>query len=200
VERCLDELGICFCFAPAFHPAMKHVAAVRKQLGFSTIFNLLGPLCNPAGATRQLLGVGKRHLQPTMAAVLALLGTEHAVVVHGTDGIGEVSLAAATDVIEIREGAELRFSWQPSDFGLAITGHDPLNVASAEESAKIIQSVLGGAKGPARDMVVLNAAAALWVAELDASPTACARRAAAAIDSGAAAQLLERWRDASHAQ
>ena len=101
VERCLDELGICFCFAPQLHPAMKHVAPVRKKLGFATIFNLLGPLCNPAGATRQLLGVGKRELHQTMAEVLARLGTERAVVVHGTDGLGEVSLSAPTEVIEV---------------------------------------------------------------------------------------------------
>src|SRR5262245_39827887 len=101
VERCVSELGICFCFAPKLHPAMKHVAPVRKNLGFATIFNLLGPLCNPAGATRQLLGVGKRELHQTMAEVLVRLGIDRAVVVHGTDGVGEVSLSAPTEVIEV---------------------------------------------------------------------------------------------------
>lgn len=199
VERCLDELGICFCFAPAFHPAMKHVAAVRKELGFATIFNLLGPLCNPAGAARQVLGIGKRELQPTMAEVLQLLGTERALVVHGTDGIGELSLAAPTEVIEIRGDQERRFTWQPRDFGLAMAGHDALRVASAADSAALVHSVLSGELGAAREIVVLNAAAALWVAGVDGSPTACAERAGAVIDSGDAAQLLERWRQASHA-
>ena len=128
VERCLDELGICFCFAPHMHPAMKHVAPVRKQLGTPTIFNLLGPLCNPAGAPFQLLGVGKRELHETMAAVLARLGTEHAAVVHGTDGLGEISLAAPTEVIEVRGPALTRFTWRPEDFGLSCAGHDSMKV------------------------------------------------------------------------
>ena len=199
VERCLNELGICFCFAPAFHPAMKHVAPVRKQLGFATIFNLLGPLCNPAGATRQLLGVGKCELHQTMADVLQLLGTEHAVVVHGTDGVGEVSLAAATEVIEIRQGAQRRFTWRAEDFGLKPATHDALRVASAAQSAAIINGLLAGQHESARDIVVLNAAAALWAAESDLSPLVCAERASAAIDSGAAKRLLENWRQASHA-
>src|SRR6185436_10377214 len=110
--------GICFCFAPRFHPAMKHVAPVRKSLGFATIFNLLGPLCNPAGTTLQMIGVGKHDLHQTMADVLTRLGTEHSVVVHGTDGLGEVSLSAPTEVIEVRGQSQQRFIWNPQDFGL----------------------------------------------------------------------------------
>jgi anthranilate phosphoribosyltransferase len=193
VERCLNELGICFCFAPAFHPAMKHVAPVRKQLGFATIFNLLGPLCNPAGATRQLLGVGKRELHRTMAEVLAKLGTEHAVVVHGTDGIGEVSLSAATEVIEVTGSALRSFAWRSEDFGLTTAANDSFRIATAVESAALIRRVLAGEKGPPRDVVVLNAAAALWTAQVDASLQTCAERAAAAIDSGNAQRLLDRW-------
>jgi anthranilate phosphoribosyltransferase len=199
VERCLDELGICFCFAPRMHPAMKHVAPVRKQLGVATIFNLLGPLCNPAGAARQLLGVGKRELHETMAQVLVRLGTEHAAVVHGTDGLGEVSLSAPTEVIEVRGRAINRFTWQPEDFGISTTGRDALTVAGPEDSAALIRRVLAGEQGPPRDVVVLNAAAALWTAEADPSPATCAARAAAAIDSGAAQQLLERWAQMSQA-
>jgi len=198
VERCLDELGICFCFAPAMHPAMKHVAAVRKQLGFATIFNLLGPLCNPAGASRQLLGVGKRELHQTMADVLQRLGTERAVVVHGTDGLGEVSLSAPTEVIEVTAGAQRSFTWQPADFGLSPAEQAALRISSAAESADLIRRVLAGERGPPRDVVVLNAAAALWTAGIADSPRECADNAAAAIDSGAAQRLLERWGELSH--
>jgi anthranilate phosphoribosyltransferase len=200
VERCLDELGICFCFAPHLHPAMKHVAPVRKQLGTPTIFNLLGPLCNPAGARFQLLGVGKRELHETMAAVLARLGTEHAAVVHGTDGLGELSLAAPTEVIEVRSGAIARFTWRPEDFGLATAGHETLQVNCAADSAAIIRRVLSGEPGPPRDIVILNAAAALWTAGASPLPADCARRAAAAIDSGAARGLLDRWIALSRSQ
>lgn len=190
VERCLDELGLCFCFAPALHPAMKHVAPVRKELGFATIFNLLGPLSNPAGATRQLMGVGKRERHRTMAEVLARLGTEHAIVVHGTDGLGEVSLSAPTEVIEVR-GDELReFVWTPDDFGLTSAPQYSLRIADAAASATLIRRILAGERGPPRDIVVLNAAAALWAAEADPTPRLCANRAAAAIDSGAAERLL----------
>jgi anthranilate phosphoribosyltransferase len=197
VEHCLDELGICFCFAPSLHPAMKHVAAVRKKLGFATIFNLLGPLCNPAGASRQLLGVGKRELYQTMADVLARLGTDHAVVVHGTDGLGEVSLSAATDVIDVTGQGMRSIVWQPEDFGLSRAAKDSLRIAGAAESAEVIRRVLAGERGPPRDVVVLNAAAALWTAGVDASLTVCATRAAAAIDCGDSARLLERWKDLS---
>lgn len=198
VERCLEELGICFCFAPAFHPAMRHVAPVRKKLGFATIFNLLGPLCNPAGATRQLLGVGKRELQPTMAQVLAKLGTDHAAVVHGTDGMGEVSLTAPTETIEVTGNVLKSLVWRPENFGLQSAPPDSLRITTAAESAALISRVLAGEKGPPRDIVVLNAAAALWVANIEAvqedcSPRICAERAAAAVDSGDARRLLERW-------
>ena len=213
LERCLDELGICFCFAPCLHPAMKHVAAVRKKLGIPTIFNLLGPLCNPAGAPFQLLGVGRPELQQTMAEVLARLGTEHAVVVHGTEGLGEVSLAAPTEVIEVYRSPHApreefvsrsetstmlrRFTWQPEDFGLDPASTDSMRVSGPHESAAIIRRVLNGELGPERDIVVLNAAAALWVAGVDPSPRVCAERAAGAIDRGAAQELLAAWIDMS---
>jgi anthranilate phosphoribosyltransferase len=195
VERCLDELGICFCFATCLHPAMKRVAAVRKRLGFATIFNLLGPLCNPAGAKRQLLGVGKRELVPTMAEVVVRLGTERSVVVHGTDGVAEVSLSAVTEGIEA-EGADMRirrFTWQPEEFGLATAPNDSMRIDNAAASADLIRRILAGERGPPRDVVVLNAAAALWVAGVDSSAKTCAEQAAAAIDSGAAKELLDRW-------
>jgi anthranilate phosphoribosyltransferase len=193
VERCLDELGICFCFAPRLHPAMKHVAPVRKQLGTATIFNLLGPLCNPAGATRQLLGVGRRELHQTMADVLSRLGTERAVVVHGTDGVGEVSLSAETEVIEVQGDSQRRFTWQPADFGLSRAGRESLTIDGPAASAALIGRILAGEAGPPRDVVVLNAAAALYTAGRSDSPRDCAAQAAAAIDSGAARDLLKRW-------
>jgi anthranilate phosphoribosyltransferase len=193
IERCLDELGICFCFAPHMHPAMKHVAPVRKQLGMPTIFNLLGPLCNPADAPFQLLGVGKRELHETMAAVLARLGTTRAAVVHGTDGLGEISLAAPTEVIEVRGGETRRFTWHPEDFGISTSNLEGLQVDGPGASAAIVRQVLDGQTGRARDIVVLNAAAALWVAGGGDSLLACAQRAAAAIDQGAAKKLLSCW-------
>jgi anthranilate phosphoribosyltransferase len=199
VERCLDELGICFCFAPAFHPAMKHVAPVRKQLGFATIFNWLGPLCNPAGATRQLMGVGKQELQQTMADVLGRLGTERSIVVHGTDGVGELSLSAPTEVIEVTGGQKRRFVWSPEDFGIAEAPRGLLLIRDATGSADFIRRVLAGEKGPPRDVVILNSAAALWTAGIDALPRECADRAATAIDSGEAQRLLECWAELSRA-
>jgi anthranilate phosphoribosyltransferase len=199
IERCLDELGICFCFAPRMHPAMKHVAAVRKQLGTATIFNLLGPLCNPASASRQLLGVGRRELHATMAAVLGRLGTERAVVVHGLDRLGEVSLAGPTEVIEVTGGQTHSFVWQPADFGLVPAGREALVIDSPAASAALIGRILAGDRGPPRDIVVLNAAAALWTAGIDSSPAVCARRVAEAIDSGAARELLGKWSTLSRA-
>ena len=193
VKQSLHELGICFCFAPRFHPAMKNVAAVRKTLGFSTIFNLLGPLCNPAGVKRQLIGVGKRERHQTMAAVLAKLGTERSLVVHGTEGTGEVSLSAPTQVFEVTGGALNSFTWQPEDFGIETQSADALRIQDAQHSATLIRGVLAADQGPPRDVIVMNAAAALWTAGLDSSPRRCAEIAAEAIDSGDAARLLVQW-------
>jgi anthranilate phosphoribosyltransferase len=193
IEHCLNELGICFCFAPHLHPAMKHVAPVRKKLGVPTIFNLLGPLCNPAAAPFQVLGVGKPELHKTLADVLARLGTERAVVVHGLGGLDEVSLDGPTDVIEVRGHQTRRFVWKPEDFGLSPAGRETMLIDGPAASAAIIQRILGGERGPPRDVVVLNAAAALWTAGISDAPTKCADQAAAAIDSGAAKKLLEDW-------
>jgi anthranilate phosphoribosyltransferase len=200
VERCLDELGICFCFAPQLHPAMRHVAPVRKQLGFATIFNLLGPLCNPAGATRQLLGVGKRELHHTMAEVASRLGVDHALVVHGTDGIGEVSLSAPTEVIAVSPAGRRSFVWRPEDFGLNTAGRESLRVLSPHHSTALIRRILSGEPGPPRDVSVLNAAAALLAAEAEHEPRVAATRAGAAIDSGAAQRLLGDWAALSRAE
>jgi anthranilate phosphoribosyltransferase len=192
VERCLDQLGICFCFALLFHPAMKQVADVRKRLGVPTIFNLLGPLSNPAGASFQLLGVGKPHLRNILAEALRLLGTERAVVVCGDDGLDEVTIAAPTRVTETAAGELRELVWRPEDFGLRQSSLEALTVDGPAESAAMIRSVLSGNKGPARDIVVANAAAALWTARKSDSLETCAQLAATAIDSGAALTLLER--------
>jgi anthranilate phosphoribosyltransferase len=198
VEGCLDELGICFCFAPLLHRAMKQVTQVRKQLGVPTIFNLLGPLANPAGAHFQLLGVGRDPLRPLLAEALSLLGSEHALVVHGEDGLDEVTLAGRTLVTEVA-GKKLReFEWTPEDFGLRRQGLSELLVETPADSAAIIRGVLAGCPGAARDIVVLNAAAALWTAGHAAEPRACAATAAEAIDSGEASRLLVKLADRSH--
>jgi len=198
VESCLDDLGIGFCFAPLLHPAMKRVAAVRQKLGIPTIFNLLGPLCNPASAPFQLLGVGRAELRPLLAGALSLLGTRRALVVWGEDGLDEVTLAAATQVTHVEKGQQHERRWTPADFGLNQAPLDSLRVGNAQDSALLIGDVLAGRPGPARDIVVLNAAAALLAAGRSEVPRRCAEIAAAAIDSGAAARLLERLVRRSH--
>ncbi|MEX2560530.1 MAG: anthranilate phosphoribosyltransferase [Pirellulales bacterium] len=192
VSGCLDELGICFCFAPLWHQAMKHVAPVRAKLGVPTIFNLLGPLANPAGADYQLLGVARPELRGLLSAALARLGTRRALVVRGDDGLDEVTLAGPTRVTEVSQGPTREFAWTPADFGLEPAELTPLKVVGPDESAAIIQQVLSGQPGPARDIVVANAAAALWTAGRCDTLPGCAAMAAAAIDSGAARELLAR--------
>lgn len=199
VEACLDQLGICFCFAPLMHPAMKQVAAVRQKLGMPTIFNLLGPLTNPAGARFQLLGVGQPDLRPKLAAALQLLGSERALVVGGDDGLGEVTLTGTTQGIEVSPGRLAEFTWQPEDFGLPPASLTPLLVETPEQSAAAIRGVLGGEIGPRRDIVVLNAAAAILTARPQSTPHAAATVAATAIDSGAALELLNKLVDLSYA-
>jgi len=192
VERCLDEVGIGFCFAPMFHPAMRHVAAVRKKLGVPTIFNLLGPLCNPASAPYQLLGVGRRDLQQLLAEALVLLGTQRAVLVCGEDGLDEVTLAGTTSVIEATPSGSRTIEWTPEDFGLPRASLDAIQVVDAEESAAVIRDVLSGESGTAREIVVANAAAALWTVGRSEGLRECARLACEAIDSGAASETLAR--------
>ncbi len=192
VERCLDELGVCFCFAPLLHEAMRHVAPVRAKLGVPTIFNILGPLINPAGASRQLLGVGRPKLRMLLAEALVMLRTERSVVVHGSDGLDEVTLTASTEVSEARGGTVRQFRWTPADFGLNAIQLKSIQVAGPDESAAMIRSVLAGERGAARDIVVANAAAALWTAEKASSPVACTALATEAIDSGASRELLRR--------
>lgn len=203
VEACLDELGLCFCFAPLMHPSMKHVGKVRRELGIRTIFNMLGPLANPAGATRQVLGAGLPELRPLLAGALQRLaaegdGTERTLVVSGEDGLGDVTVSGATNVSDVTGESVTEYRWTPEDFGLERSGTTGLEVESAAHSAMVIRKVLKGQHGPARDIVVLNASAALLAAEAASSPEAGAKQAIEAIDSGAASGLLERLAERSH--
>ena len=199
VERSLDDLGICFCFAPLLHQAMKHVGPVRRKLGVPTIFNMLGPLCHPARAPFQLLGGGKPELRPLMAQALGLLGTRHAAVVCGEDGLDEVTLDGPTRVTEIRDGKLTELTWTPEDFGLASCGKETMLASGPDESAALIRRIIEGEKGPPRDIVVLNAAAAIWTAGASSSLSECAERAAAAIDDGRTSRLLADLAKVSHA-
>ncbi|MDZ4780586.1 MAG: anthranilate phosphoribosyltransferase [Planctomycetia bacterium] len=199
VERCLDELGLCFCFAPLLHPAMRHVANVRRQLGRPTIFNVLGPLTNPASAPYQLLGVGKAALHEKLAAALARLGTRRAAVVHGEDGLDEVTLSGKTQVFVVENESLHPLVWQPEDFGLATIDRSALLVSGPEESAAMIRGILAGQPGPPRDIVLANAAAALWVVGKVTDVREGVRIAADAIDSNRAAKLLAQLAEFSSA-
>jgi anthranilate phosphoribosyltransferase len=199
VEACLDAVGIGFCFAPLLHPAMKRVAAVRKRLARPTIFNMLGPLCNPASAPFQLLGVGRAELRPLLAGALGLLGTQRALVVWGEDGLDELTLAGGTQVTCVEQGEQRDWRWTPADFDIDAAPLDSLRVPDPAASAAVIRGILAGDRGPARNIVVLNAAAALLAAGRASEPNACAQIAADAIDSGAARRLLEDLTRKSHA-
>ena len=199
--RSLHEVGICFCLAPVHHPALARVGPLRKSLGRPTVFNLVGPLCNPAHATVQVIGVGRPAVREAMAEAAFALGARRVLVVSGTingaDGktFDEVSLFGPTDVIDVSAAGSRRFRWVPEDFGL---GARPaadlalLAVDGPQESAAAIRAVLGGEAGPRREIVVLNAAAVLWAAGKARDPATAANQAAAAIDSGAAAATLAR--------
>jgi len=189
-RRCLERVGMTFCLAPLFHPRLRRVVEVRRRLGVRTLFNCLGPLANPAGAKYQLLGVGRREWLDRLAAALARLGTGHALLVCGCDGLDEVSLSGPTLVREVRGNTITAAEWTPEDFGLASCGLDELRVANPEESAAVIRAVLQGVEGPARRIVLANTAAALLAAEKVASLSEGVAQAAQAIDSGRALAVL----------
>jgi anthranilate phosphoribosyltransferase len=192
VERCLAQTGIGFFFAPTFHPSMRHAAPVRRELGVRTAFNLLGPLTNPAGATRQLVGVPRPELTELLARSLMLLGAERAWVVHGADGIDELTTTGYTKVSECRDGAVNTFYLHPADVGLPKAPAGALRGGDARENARIIHNVLSGDRGPARDVVLLNAGAALLIAGAAASVEEGIAQASRAIDRGDAKGTLER--------
>jgi anthranilate phosphoribosyltransferase len=190
VERTLSDANIAFFFAPTFHPAMKHAGPTRRELGIRTVFNLLGPLTNPAGATRQIVGVPRSELTEPIARALMLLGSARAWVVHGADGIDEISTTGHTKVSECRDGAVNTFYIHPSDFGVSKASPDELRGGDAVQNAGIIRHVLSGQRGAHRDVVVFNAGAALFVAGKVSSVDDGIRAAEAAIESGAASATL----------
>jgi anthranilate phosphoribosyltransferase len=200
VEHALHEANIAFFFAPTFHPSMKHAAPVRRELGIRTAFNLLGPLTNPAAARRQIVGVPRAELTELLARALMLLGSDRAWVVHGADGIDEISTTGYTKVSECRAGAVHTFYVHPADFGVAKASPGDLTGGDAARNAAIVRRLLAGERGAARDIVLLNAGAALFVADRAASVREGIALAAAAIDSGEAAATLERMTRASHAE
>lgn len=190
-QKCLDRIGFAFCFAPQFHGGMAHVAKLRRKLGVRTIFNLLGPLANPASAPYQLLGVGKAELLDPLAGALARLGTRQAVLVCSRDGLDEVSLAAPTLVRIVRGEEYASAEWTPAEFGLATVPVNTILAAGPAESAAIIRNVLHGEDGPARRIVLANAAAALWAAEAVPTLREGVEKADAAIRGGSARAVLE---------
>jgi anthranilate phosphoribosyltransferase len=193
VARCIEEVGIGFAYARTHHPAMRHVGQVRAELGVRTIFNLLGPLSNPASASHQVVGVASPELLTPFALALGALGSTRVWVVHGHPGMDEISLAGPTQVVELDNGELREFVVEPKDFGLRAQPNAKFIVDGVAQSAEIVRAVLRGEGGAARDVVVLNAAAGLVVAGRAASYPQAAQLAAEAIDSGGAAEKLAQW-------
>jgi anthranilate phosphoribosyltransferase len=193
VAASIGETGIGFMFAPNHHAAMKHAAPVRRELGVRTIFNILGPLTNPAGAPNQLLGVFHPDLVGILVRVLQRLGSRHAVVVYGKDGMDEVSLGAATMVGELKDGEVREYEIHPEDFGLSMISNRGLKVADAVESKAMVLEALSGAEGTPREIVILNAGAALYAADIASSIAEGIAMARAAIASGAARRKLDEF-------
>jgi anthranilate phosphoribosyltransferase len=193
IAQCVQEVGIGFMFAPNHHPAMKNVAALRKELGVRTIFNILGPLTNPAGAPNILMGVFHSDLVGIQIRALQRLGAEHALVVYGRDGMDEVSLGASTLVGELKDGHLTEYEIHPEDFGMAMASHRALRVETPEESQAVLRGVLNNEAGAARDIVILNAGAALYAANVTTSIKDGIALARQVIESGAAKQKLAQF-------
>jgi anthranilate phosphoribosyltransferase len=193
VAQCIEETGVGFMFAPAHHLAMKNVAAVRKELGVRTIFNILGPLTNPAGAPNQLMGVFHPDLVGIQVRVLELLGSNHVLVVYGKDGMDEASLGAGTMVGELKDGAVSEYEIHPEDYGMAMVSNRTLKVESAAQSAAMVLAALANTPGAAREIVVLNAGLALYAANVADSIGNALAQAREAIESGAARSRLDQF-------
>ena len=191
IAQCIADVGIGFMFAPNHHPAMKNVAPVRKELGVRTLFNILGPLTNPAGAPNILMGVFHPDLVGIQVRALQRLGAEHALVVYGKDGMDEISLGATTLVGELKDGAIREYEVHPEDFGFAMASNRSLKVEGPEQSRQMLIGVLDGQAGPARDIVLLNAGATLYAANVASSLPDGIERARQALDSGAARAKLD---------
>lgn len=197
VAECIAEVGIGFCFAPKFHPAMRHAGSVRKDLGILTFFNFLGPLANPARVQRQLIGTGDYVVAEAIADVLEHLGHRHAMVVVGHDGLDELSVNGTANVIHLKDGEITRYELDPSKFGISTTPPDAIRGGDAQVNAKSVLAVLNGECGPKRDAVALNAAAGLVVADLAADMKEGLAMAASSIDSGSALSVLTSWQEFS---
>jgi len=195
IELCLDEVGIAFLFAPMLHGAMKYAMPVRRELGMRTVFNVLGPLTNPAGAKRQLMGVFRPSLTEILAEVLFDLGTERALVVHGIGGLDEISTIAETRMTEINNGKISTFTFSNESVGIPTSTLSAISGDSIELNAQIVHSILNGVKGPQRDIVVLNAAAAIYLSGIAESIQEGVSIAQSAIDSGKAKKKLQQLRD-----
>jgi anthranilate phosphoribosyltransferase len=197
VARCIEEVGIGFCFAPRFHPALRFAGPVRRELGVPTTFNFLGPLANPAGVGRQSVGVSDPAMADRVVGALTELGKVHVLVFYGHDGLDELTTTASSTVYELRDGEVRRSVVDPADFGIARAERQDLVGGDAAHNAAIVLEVLGGAEGPVRDIVTLNAAAALVVADLASDLATGVDLARAVLDDGRAARTLERFVDAS---
>ncbi|MBI3040824.1 MAG: anthranilate phosphoribosyltransferase [Chloroflexi bacterium] len=191
VQRCIAEVGMGFMFAPAFHPAMKYAGPPRREIGIRTVFNILGPLTNPARAGNYLLGVADGSLVEKMALVLQSLGCNHALVVHGEDGLDEISLSGETRVCELKDGGINNYSLSPKDFGLPRASLDSLKGGTAAENATLLRSILSGTPGPQRDVVLMNAAAALLAGDKAKTVRQGMALAKEALDNGQALSRLE---------
>jgi len=198
VARSIREARIGFLFAPLLHGAMKHAAGVRKDIGIPTVFNVLGPLTNPAGARRQVMGVFTRDLVRQIAEVLLRLGAEHALVVHSSEGLDEITLSGPTHVAEVKGGRIREYDVTAADLGLPESDLGDMRVETPAQGAEIIRTILAGEKGPRRDIVLANAGTAVYVAGLARTPAECVARAAEAVDSGAARRTLEALVASSH--
>jgi len=196
--RCLSEAGVCFCFAVRHHPAVRHASLARKSLGFNTIFNLIGPLTNPAGASHQLLGVFDGALVEPLAQALAHLGSTRAMVVHGLDGMDEITTTMRTRIAHLANGVVTVEELDPQSLGLKPASLNDLRCADLESAVRTARDVIEGVKGPARDIVTMNTAAALVVAEVSPGLRDGLVRANAALDSGAAQRTLDRLARMSH--
>ncbi len=190
VEHCVDSIGIGFMFAPNHHSAMKHAAPVRRELGVRTLFNLLGPLTNPAGAKNQVMGVFHRDLVAKLAQVLQQLGSRHVLVVHGADGMDEISISGSTYIAELKDGAVREYTVQPQDFGLKTAPLETIRVVNADEARTMLMAVMDNQPSAARDIVQLNAGAAIYVAGLAATLEEGVKKAGEVIASGAAKAKL----------
>jgi anthranilate phosphoribosyltransferase len=197
LRRCLERSGICFIFAPAYHPVLARLAVLRRTLGIRTVFNLVAPLANPAGPRRQLLGVAEARLLRPIAEALAALGAEHAMVVHGNDGLDEIALASATRVIEVVNGAMREYEIAPDGFDLAPTSPAAFLTAEPKEATTILCRALAGEPGPARDVLALNGGAAIYVGGAAGSLSDGVRSAREILEKGRALETVEKLRAAS---